>query len=93
MQCGGGVRDLESIMELFAAGASEVVLGTKAIEDRDWLETAAKLYPNRLIVAADQTGFKFQRSRGENGAALFSVVDTGPGVPVERRAAALPGRG
>jgi phosphoribosylformimino-5-aminoimidazole carboxamide ribotide isomerase len=56
MQCGGGVRDLESVMELFAAGASEVVLGTKAIEDRDWLETAVKLYPNRLIVAADTRG-------------------------------------
>ena len=56
MQCGGGVRDLESIMDLFAAGASEVVLGTKAIEDRDWLETAATLYPNRLIVAADTIG-------------------------------------
>jgi phosphoribosylformimino-5-aminoimidazole carboxamide ribotide isomerase len=56
MQCGGGVRDLESVMELFAAGASEVILGTKAVEDRDWLETAAKLYPNRLIVAADTIG-------------------------------------
>jgi phosphoribosylformimino-5-aminoimidazole carboxamide ribotide isomerase len=53
MQCGGGVRDLESIEELFAAGASEVVLGTKAIEDREWLEQAAATYPNRLIVAAD----------------------------------------
>jgi phosphoribosylformimino-5-aminoimidazole carboxamide ribotide isomerase len=56
MQCGGGVRDLESIDELLAAGASEVVLGTKAIEDRDWLERAAALYPNRLIVAADTKG-------------------------------------
>ena len=58
MQCGGGVRDLESIDELFAAGASEVVLGTKAIEDRDWLEQAAATYPNRLIVAADAKGRK-----------------------------------
>jgi phosphoribosylformimino-5-aminoimidazole carboxamide ribotide isomerase len=58
MQCGGGVRNLESIEELFAAGASEVVLGTKAIEDRDWLEQAATTYPNRLIVAADARGRK-----------------------------------
>jgi phosphoribosylformimino-5-aminoimidazole carboxamide ribotide isomerase len=56
LQCGGGVRDLESIEELFVAGASEVVLGTKAVEDRAWLETAAALYPNRLIVAADAKG-------------------------------------
>ena len=71
MQCGGGVRDLESIMELFASGASEVVLGTKAIEDRDWLETAAKLYPNRLIVAADTIG----RSVATHGWSKTSSLD------------------
>jgi phosphoribosylformimino-5-aminoimidazole carboxamide ribotide isomerase len=57
-QCGGGVRDLESIEDLFDAGASEVVLGTRAIEDRGWLEDATKLYPNRIIVAADTRGSK-----------------------------------
>jgi len=56
LQCGGGVREIESIEELLAAGASEVVLGTKAVEDREWLEKAAALYPNRLIVAADARG-------------------------------------
>jgi phosphoribosylformimino-5-aminoimidazole carboxamide ribotide isomerase len=56
LQCGGGVRDLETIKELLDAGASEVVLGTKAVEDRDWLEIAAARYPNRLIVAADARG-------------------------------------
>ena len=56
LQIGGGVRDLESIRELFAAGASNVVLGTRAIEDRTWLEKAASLYPDRLIVAADAKG-------------------------------------
>jgi phosphoribosylformimino-5-aminoimidazole carboxamide ribotide isomerase len=56
LQCGGGVRELESIEDLFAAGASEVVLGTRAIEDGDWLEQAAATYPNRLIVAADVRG-------------------------------------
>ncbi len=56
VQCGGGVRDLDSIEELLAAGASEVVLGTKAIEDREWLGKAAGLYPGRLIVAADARG-------------------------------------
>ena len=35
----------------------------------------------------DQGGVCVTVERGENGAAQFSVVDTGPGVPVERRAA------
>jgi phosphoribosylformimino-5-aminoimidazole carboxamide ribotide isomerase len=53
VQCGGGVRDLDAIAELLAAGASEVVVGTRAIEDRDWLEDAVSRYPKRIVVAAD----------------------------------------
>ena len=56
VQCGGGVRDLETIAELLAAGASEVVLGTRAIEDRIWLEDAVSSYPDKIIVAADTRG-------------------------------------
>jgi phosphoribosylformimino-5-aminoimidazole carboxamide ribotide isomerase len=56
VQYGGGVRDLDTIGELLAAGASEVVLGTRAVEDRAWLEEAVTTYPNRIIVAADTKG-------------------------------------
>lgn len=50
---GGGVRDTRRITELLAAGASRVVVGTRAIEDPGWLEQAASRFPSRLIVAAD----------------------------------------
>jgi phosphoribosylformimino-5-aminoimidazole carboxamide ribonucleotide (ProFAR) isomerase len=56
MQCGGGVRNLPTIAELFAAGASEVVLGTRAIEDLPWLDDVVLRYPHRIIVAADTRG-------------------------------------
>ena len=56
VQCGGGVRNLATIIELFAAGASEVVLGTRAIEDHPWLDDIVLRYPNRIIVAADTRG-------------------------------------
>jgi phosphoribosylformimino-5-aminoimidazole carboxamide ribotide isomerase len=56
VQCGGGVRNLDAITELFDAGASEVVLGTRAIEDRPWLDDVVLRYPNRIIVAADTKG-------------------------------------
>ena len=52
-QCGGGLRDLDTIAELLAAGASEVIVGTRAIEDRKWLESAVSRFPDRIIVAAD----------------------------------------
>ena len=63
VQCGGGVRDLDSIDELLTAGASEVVLGTRAIEDRAWLEDVVERYPGRIIVAAD-TSARQVLSRG-----------------------------
>jgi phosphoribosylformimino-5-aminoimidazole carboxamide ribotide isomerase len=74
IQCGGGVRDLETIAELLAAGASEVVVGTRAIEDRAWLEDAVSRYPNRLVVAADaRAGQLVTRGWSETGS--VNVID------------------
>lgn len=50
---GGGVRAVEQIADLIDAGANHVVVGTRAIEDPDWLEEAAAQFPGRLVVAAD----------------------------------------
>lgn len=52
-QVGGGIRDVERIEELLAAGAQRVVLGTRAIENPDWLEEVTDLFPGRVVVAAD----------------------------------------
>ena len=52
-QFGGGLRDLDTIADLLACGASEVVVGTRAVEDRAWLEEAVTSFPNKIIVAAD----------------------------------------
>jgi phosphoribosylformimino-5-aminoimidazole carboxamide ribotide isomerase len=73
VQCGGGVRDLAAIEELLALGASQVVLGTRAIEDRAWLEEVAHRYPNRIIVAADTKGRQVV-TRGWLESALRDVV-------------------
>jgi phosphoribosylformimino-5-aminoimidazole carboxamide ribotide isomerase len=73
-QCGGGVRDLETIAELLAEGASEVVLGTRAIEDRAWLEDAVFCYPNRIIVAADSKGRQLV-TRGWSATDSQNVID------------------
>ena len=74
VQCGGGIRDLDTIAELLDAGASEVVLGTRAIEDRAWLEDAASRYPNRIIVAADARGRRLA-TRGWSETDPRNVVD------------------
>jgi len=53
MQVGGGVRTSDRVHNLLEQGADRVVLGTRAIEDPNWLEELADDYPDRIVVAAD----------------------------------------
>src|SRR5262245_61334628 len=53
VQVGGGVRSTEDVEQLFRAGADHVVVGTRAIEDPEWLADLAGLYPGVIIVATD----------------------------------------
>lgn len=53
VQVGGGVRSLERIEALVEDGASRIVVGTRAIEDADFLREAAEAFPGLLVVAAD----------------------------------------
>jgi len=56
VQVGGGVRTTETVEQLFRAGADRVVVGTRALEDPEWLADLAGLYPGVIIVAADVRG-------------------------------------
>ena len=53
LQVGGGVRSTEQVDDLLGSGARAVVVGTRALEDADWLARLATTYPNEIIVAAD----------------------------------------
>ena len=53
VQVGGGVRDESAIERLLDAGASAVVVGTRALEDEDWLREMAERFPHELVLAAD----------------------------------------
>jgi phosphoribosylformimino-5-aminoimidazole carboxamide ribotide isomerase len=56
VQVGGGVRDESHIERLIDDGATYVVVGTRAVEDEDWLREMSDRFPNQLIVAADVRG-------------------------------------
>ena len=56
VQVGGGVRRTAMADALLAAGAARVVVGTRAVEDRSWLERLAARWPGRVVVAADVRG-------------------------------------
>lgn len=53
IQVGGGVRRTARAGELLANGASRVVVGTRALEDPDWLSQLASRFPGRVVVAMD----------------------------------------
>jgi len=53
VQVGGGVRSSELVEELLEAGAMRVIVGTRAIEEPDWLAGLASRHPGEIIVAAD----------------------------------------
>lgn len=56
VQVGGGVRSGGAITRLLNAGAVRVIVGTRAIEEPDWLAATAHAFPESLIVAADARG-------------------------------------
>jgi len=53
VQVGGGVRSGDTIERLLDEGAAWVVLGTRALEEPEWLAGTASSFPGQLIVAAD----------------------------------------
>ncbi|MDB4900370.1 MAG: 1-(5-phosphoribosyl)-5-(5-phosphoribosylamino)methylideneamino imidazole-4-carboxamide isomerase [Gemmatimonadetes bacterium] len=53
IQVGGGVRSGELVEELLEAGAMRVIVGTRAIEEPDWLVGLAAQHPGEIIVACD----------------------------------------
>jgi phosphoribosylformimino-5-aminoimidazole carboxamide ribotide isomerase len=53
VQVGGGLRSSDAVARALDSGASCAILGTRAIEDRIWLETIAATYPRRVVVALD----------------------------------------
>ena len=50
---GGGIRTGEQVEELLDAGASRVVVGTRAIEEPEWLAELSARHPGEIIVACD----------------------------------------
>ena len=73
VQAGGGLRTLEDVEEVLAAGASRAVLGTVALEDPDRLQEACDRYGERIAVSLDARG-------GQLAAHGWTV---GSGVPLE----------
>lgn len=58
VQVGGGIREEKTIKLYLSSGISQVIVGTKAIEDLNWLKKLSNLYPEKIIVSVDVRGEK-----------------------------------
>ncbi len=53
VQLGGGLRQMEDLEEIFSAGVSRAILGTAAVNDRDFLMAALERFGGRIGVGID----------------------------------------
>ena len=53
VELGGGIRDREKIEQVFAAGVKWVVLGTRALQEPEFLLSMSQLFPGRIILSLD----------------------------------------
>ena len=53
METGGGIRSFETIETLLGAGVTRVIIGTRAIEDEDFLKEALNRHGDAVAVGVD----------------------------------------
>ena len=53
IELGGGIRDDRTLADYLAGGVSRVVVGTRAIEEPDWLAEVARRHPRRVVLGLD----------------------------------------
>jgi phosphoribosylformimino-5-aminoimidazole carboxamide ribotide isomerase len=56
VQLGGGIRDEASLEEALLLGVRRAIVGTRALDDPNWLVQQATSHPHRIMVAADIRG-------------------------------------
>lgn len=56
IEVGGGIRKESKIRTLLDAGIDRVIVGTRAVTDREWFREMAMTFPGRLVMALDTKG-------------------------------------
>lgn len=58
IQLGGGIRDMAAVEAWIEAGITRVILGTAALRNPEFVKEASRVFPGRIVVAADAKGGK-----------------------------------
>jgi phosphoribosylformimino-5-aminoimidazole carboxamide ribotide isomerase len=78
-QVGGGIRDDERARVLIEAGADRIIVGTRALDDREWFRALAERYPGQVMVALDTERGRILR-KGWQSTTELSLADYLAGV-------------
>ena len=60
IQIGGGMRSIDDVDNWIKSGVNKVIIGTAAVEDKDFLKAACEKFKNKIAIALDvKDGFIF----------------------------------
>jgi len=76
IQLGGGIRDMAAVESWLAAGITRVILGTAALTNPEFVKSAARAFPGRIVVGADAKGGKIA-TQGWADVSDLTPVDLG----------------
>lgn len=52
-EVGGGIRDEATIEQLLSLGLARLVIGTKALREKEWFAQMCERFPNKLVLGID----------------------------------------
>jgi phosphoribosylformimino-5-aminoimidazole carboxamide ribotide isomerase len=84
VEVGGGVRSEEQVSRLFEIGCERVVVGTRAIQDRPFVQTISEQYKDGIVVAVDSIAedILIRGWQEKSGKDLHSVVKDLQTLPI-----------
>jgi len=74
IQIGGGIRNIETISSYINSGVKYVIIGTKAVENPDFVKLACKEFPDNIIIGLDAKN-GIVATDGWAKLSNFSVID------------------
>ena len=58
VQIGGGIRDRDTIVKMLDLGITRVIVGTKAVNDIEWLKEVSQEFAGKVVLSLDARGNK-----------------------------------
>jgi phosphoribosylformimino-5-aminoimidazole carboxamide ribotide isomerase len=84
VELGGGIRDEQTIEQMFHLGLKRVILGTKAIEEFEWFSEMAYQFSGRLVLGLDARGSMLAKEGWlqQGGEDLIHFAQKAAGLPI-----------